>query len=295
MPKAVVPRRPRRAQKVSTAAAASTASMDTDDGDLQLSHTIIQKMREVSDIKTQQWFTNYVKGTTWIGCKVPVTRKAVTDVMKSTPRSFPRSADAMSVLSTGKLVENAVYMLQQKECDVKLAGMMLLSEHVPVTELATESLLTILETKVLAANHVADWSSADWFAMRVLKKITLAGKDNLTLRILGYAENGTNIWYRRCGLVSFIGYEKKRSELPPDIGQRLVTAVEKCLLASPDERFCQTGCAWLARYILTQKDEKEECLKMILRNGSLWTREAKKSLVEKLGKSDSIRNLILGL
>jgi hypothetical protein len=64
-----------------------------------------------------------------------------------------------------------------------------------------------------------------------------------------------------------------------------MNAAEHCLLASPQERFTQTGCAWMLRYALTQKDDADLAIQIIARHSHLWTTEAKKSMVEKLPSS----------
>ena len=115
------------------------------------------------------------------------------------------------------------------------------------------------------------------------------------MRILDFSRRGTNLWYRRCGVVCFVNYYKNRTKLPFDIGTRLVQAAEYSLLASPEERFTQTGIAWVLRYALLEPEDRDATLAMIVRHGDLWTVEAKKSLLEKLHKSDPKRTQILAL
>ena len=193
--------------------------------------------------------------------------------------------------------------------------MILLSEHVTLDELATHAVLDRFDREVWNnlknKNHpnnnpnqnycccLNDWSSADWFSARVLSKIALAGQHDLAERILSYTtQSESSLWQRRCGVVSFLQYHKHdRDKLPADFGLRLVQACETSLLCSPQERFTQTGIAWVLRYVLLLQgdDEQEAALAMICRNGSLWTTEAKKSLVEKLSKKDPRRTRILSL
>jgi len=342
-----------------------------------LVQNVIQGLHQVADPKTKDWFTNYVKGTTWIGCKVPIVRKVVKDVwsrteIKSTTRTKTTTTTTKSKQKKNAkqgedeeddeeklkkdepteeedmililVLDSAVTLLQQEECDVKLAGMILLSECMPIQQLVTRLTLQRLYDDVLLGNHVPDWSSADWFAMRVLRKIVFSEYGNPTLidQVLNFTtlqdtseENYTFV--RRCGVVSFLQYDKpaNRKQLPHDFGPKLIQACERSLLTSPDERFTQTGIAWVLRYVLlihpTKQslksgktnnnnrkkkktadsdddddddndnindeiiDEAKEAMEMIVRHGPLWTMEAKKSLVEKLSKNDPRRNQILKL
>jgi len=174
--------------------------------------------------------------------------------------------------------------------------MLLLSEHCAIDEFTQPYVLQRLIDDVLLPGHyIADWSTADWFATKVLRPIVYSGDHDLALKVLDFSHNGCSLWHRRCGIVPFILYQKHRDTLPPDIGPRLVEAVEKCLLASPYERFTQTGCAWVLRYVLLQEQERKDAVAMIERNAVLWNAEAKNSLVEKLDKNDPLRSRILGL
>jgi hypothetical protein len=79
-------------------------------------------------------------------------------------------------------------------------------------------------------------------------------------------------------------------------GEKLIEACQQSLLASPDdERFTQTGIAWLLRYMLVQTEDRDAALEMIVRKGHYWNVEAKRSLIEKLNKTDPRRQQILTL
>jgi hypothetical protein len=248
---------------------------------------VLQGLHERANAQTKAWFTNYVKGSSWIGCKMPTVRAVV---KKEVPKNT----------SSDVLLDSCVTLLQNEACDAKLAGILLVSEFLPVDGDVSLShfILDRLEADVLP-EHVADWSTADWLATKALRRVVLAagaeGNHSITSRILDYAHHGTNLWYRRCGIVSFVNYYQHRVKLPTDIGTRLILAAEYSLLTSPEERFTQTGIAWVLRYALLETEDRDAALAMILRHGNLWTTEAKKSLTEKLSKSAPMRTQILAL
>lgn len=101
-----------------------------------------------------------------------------------------------------------------------------------------------------------------------------------------FATRKTNLWHRRNAVVPFVHYYKNRDKLPTDIGARIVQACEQSLLLAPDERFCQTGIAWILCNVLMEPFDRDVALAMVLKHGSLWTTEAKKSLTEKMSKTD---------
>lgn len=315
---------------------------------LSLADCIVQSLEERADAKTKAWFTNYVKGSEWIGCKVPTVRSAVRDVMESASRNTRSGNNEEGNLTATKkrklreeddekttelphdeIMDSAMRLLQHRACDAKLAGMLLLSEHYPIEELATAGTLDRFDRDLWTAdgayssNVIADWSTADWFSNKVLSKMVFCGasrkgrgtskkragidqaiQHDIQRRVLGYASlPRASLWHRRCGIVAFLQYRKHRDILFPDFGRRLVEACEANLTTSPNERFTQTGIAWVLRYVLATsddqhtpaKDERDLALDFVCRHGFVWTKEAKKSFCEKMAETDPRRQRIMSL
>jgi DNA alkylation repair enzyme len=268
---------------------------------------ILQGLHDRSDAKTKAWFTNYVKGTVWIGCKVPTVRATIIGVMgeKRSPKRL-KTADANTQkASTATIMDTAIQLLQHEACDARLAGMLLLSEHYPPELLATMATLDRFDQDIWQdRTALGDWSSSDWFSNKVLSKIVFYKDDNdntdrhylLQHRVLDYTRQPqASLWQRRCGIVSFLHYHKHPKVLPHDFGAQLIQASQDNLLASPNERFTQTGIAWVLRYVLLLDDKQDAdlALDFICRHGLLWTMEAKKSFCEKLSQSDARRTKIM--
>jgi len=306
---------------------------------MALAHDLIQNLQNHADPKSKAWFENYNKGTLWLGCKMPVVRSSIQRVLrdygtssssgsttplqsktasrkrKATPTTAKNNDQVMSSISSPitdtLLLDTAIYLLQQTACDVKLAGMLLLSEEYPIEKLATMTTLERFDQDVwLDPSIIADWSTADWFALKVLQKIVFCDKDDgeqqkqeLQKHVMGYASRSdASLWQRRCGIVTFLQYPKYQNTDTDDdddvLGRQLVEACEANLLLSPQERFTQTGIAWVLRYVLAESREKDTsqlALNFIFRHGSVWTTEAKKSFCEKLSPSDPRRKRILNL
>ena len=299
-----------------------------------LAESIRHELMQNSDTKYQEWITAYMKDAVpYIGCKVPTVEKVVRDIMKEripiqrsnyignkggddrkTRNKQHLEDNDQEGNSINLIIDVAFELLREPEGDVKISGMVLLSDHVlPIS--STSRALHILErledeifiptendngnsTSIsIDGKHVNDWATSDALSMRVLKKLALSSGDDskLTLHVLEYATKGHTLWHRRCGLIPFLTYRNHLETLPDDIGVRLVDATEQCLQLSPTERFTQTGCAWLLRYILLEGAHCEYALQMIARNGSLWTKEARKSIVKRLDSNDPRRKQILDL
>jgi DNA alkylation repair enzyme len=272
-----------RSHKLTTAAASGRAATCS----ASLVDRVVNGLHERADPQTKAWLTNYVKGSSWIGCKMPTVRA----VVKS---EVPKN------ISSDALLNSCVTLLQNEAGDAKLAGILLVSEVLPVDgDVAlSHCILDRLEADILP-HHITNWCTADGVATKVLQRLVLTagseGNHSVAMRNLNFSRHGTNFWYRRCGIVSFVNYYKHRSKLPADIGTRLIQAAEYSLLASPEERFTQTGIAWVLRFALLEPEDRNATLAMIVRHGDLWTVEAKKSLMEKLHKSDPKRTQILAL
>ena len=298
----------------------------------------------------QKWITNYMKDTIpYIGCKAPIIEQTVKNVMKECGYSLPKTARKKKTMTKKKtetaatkkrkleddkndkveegveeqqdilqnldvIIDTGFTLLKEPEGDVKIAGMVLLSEYLPLTTSshAAQLILERLEDEIFIPTttteggcydgsgvYVNEWATSDALSMRILKKIALQSENlELTYRILDYSTTGKTIWHRRCGLIPFLTYRNHLSDtLPNDFSIKLVNSIEESMQLSPDERFTQTACAWLLRYIILEENQ-EHCdyaLQMIIRNRALWTGEAKRSIVKRLETVDPRRKQILGM
>ncbi|CEG01953.1 Armadillo-type fold [Ostreococcus tauri] len=267
-----------------------------------LSTTIERLLRERGKREVKAWLENYMRRTTpFYGCKMPTTRACVKEAVAAASETRKRRRDDVSTVS---YVEDAVALLQHTHGDAKQAGAILLCEHEPVDSLATPETLRRLEDEVLRGSHVNDWAVADSLAIKVFKKMW---KNNISLAplILNWSKDeSATLWQRRCGIVAFVSYfDKERDRdgrwtLDDSFWEAIIDACERNLLLSPEERFTQTGSAWVTRYALASDDSavRDYARDMVLRNGTLWTTEAKKSLVERLlARKSSLAKEILQL
>jgi hypothetical protein len=164
----------------SSAATSSSCSSSQQIVGGSLASDILNGLRKQANPATKAWFENYVKGTTFIGCKTPVVRMVVKNVLvaslklqvkkkkkkkkkKSTSSRDSDSDDSDNDDSDNDNNDNVIFhqairMLQQDAIDGKLAGMMLLQEHYPLAKLATMKVLDRLDRDILATNRVSDWS-----------------------------------------------------------------------------------------------------------------------------------------
>ena len=223
-------------------------------------------------------------------------RIAVEEEEKKPNKKRARLEDSETAGMTTSYMSDAIALLRHEYGESKQAGSILLCEHTPPHVLGTVATLERLEREVMRAENVlTDWSVTDSFAIKVLTRVWKANPQ-LATRILAYAhEDASSLWHRRCGIVAFVGVFKPNVDanaLPANFGLALVDACVANLLASPEERFAQTGTAWVLRYALAAREfegVRERAIDAVMEHKSLWTTEAKKSLVEQLKSRDDAK------
>lgn len=185
------------------------------------------KLEEVSDEKTKKWFENYLKNViSYRGVKTPAVAKIV---------SHWRVDEAMDKLSLEKQMEIACDLIREKKAEDKFAGIIYVQKYLSGS----------LETDILLQNFNRlydqgafwDWSTTDWFCIRVLDPLIMRSEDTVAHEI-GSWYKSRNFWQRRSSIVSFRGSAKGNKHLA--IIKRNITSLVK-----EDERFIQTAIGWL--------------------------------------------------
>ncbi|MXW22548.1 MAG: DNA alkylation repair protein [Candidatus Dadabacteria bacterium] len=185
------------------------------------------KLDEVSDEKTRKWFENYLKNAiSYRGVKTPTVAKIV---------SHWRVDKAIDKLPLKKQMEIACDLIREKKAEDKFAGIIYIQKY----------LLGSLETDILLQNFsrlydqeaFQDWSTTDWFCIRVLDPFIMKSEDTVA-REIGSWYKSRDLWQRRSSIVSFRGSAKKNKYLA--IIKRNIASLVK-----EDERFIQTAIGWL--------------------------------------------------
>lgn len=197
----------------------------------QLLCALDELMETEHDRAFAKWTTEYLRNVTPSrGVRIPKLRKVVANWYNQ---------NRLSTYS-GARQRNIAYELIRKEYfEDKLAGTLVLQEHViPAGNLTLEHLP---ELKILYEEYcINDWSTCDWFCIRVLSK--LATEQDGVSKLLQWS-NATSIWSIRSSLVSMIPEIAAKPQYYDDI---LETA---SVVIARDERFAKTAVGWLLREI----------------------------------------------
>ena len=185
------------------------------------------RLDEVSDEKTRKWFENYLKNViSYRGVKTPIVAKIV---------SHWRVDEAIDKLPLKKQMEIACDLIREKKAEDKFAGIIYIQKYLS-NRLETDILLQNFN-RLYDQGAFWNWSTTDWFSIRVLDPFIMKSEDTVA-REIGSWYKSRDLWQRRSSIVSFRGSAKENKHLA--IIKRNIASLVK-----EDERFIQTAIGWL--------------------------------------------------
>ena len=193
----------------------------------KLSKLLIEKLIYNSDIKTKQWFDNYLKGAIeYRGLKTPKVASLVKEWY---------TQNELKQYNLGDRLELCSDLITSSFAEDKFAGIIYIQKFI----------LAKIDYKILLdqcnlffeQGYFFDWSTTDWFCTRILDPIIINNDMNAAETIANW-RTSENFWQRRASIVSFrhSSLERKYHILIEKIIDRLVRE---------DERFIQTGIGWV--------------------------------------------------
>ncbi len=185
------------------------------------------RLEEASDEKTRKWFEDYLKNAiSYRGVKTPVVAKIV---------SSWRVDEGIDSLALKEQMEIACTLIREKKAEDEFAGILYIQKYLlrPVTA----DLLLRNFNRLYKQGAFHDWSTTDWFCIRVLDPFIMRSEDKVAQEI-GSWYKSDNLWQRRSSIVSFRGSAKKSKHLA--IIKRNIASLVK-----ENERFIQTAIGWL--------------------------------------------------
>lgn len=193
----------------------------------QLILELQRELNDRADEKTREWFTNYLKGVIeYRGVKTPL----IGDALKQ----WLDSCGVLQLPINNKL-DVAYALLAEKVAEEKFACAIFIQKyllkHVPAMELVART------QSSFEAGHIWDWSTNDWYCVRVLNPLVAAG-DKQVLKKIASWKSAKNLWQRRSSIIPF----RSTAKLDRDHGL-ISTIIQK--LVHDRERFVQTGIGWL--------------------------------------------------
>lgn len=191
-----------------------------------------QELERRSDPAKKTWWENYVKGAAFRGTPMGEVRKVVADFVAR-----------HGALSAAELKGLASELAAQPLSEDKLAGVLLLSEHL-IDRLGVDDLPMLRD--LLAAGHLGDWNSCDWFCVKVLGRMLERADDpeKLADELIAWTRSD-DLWVRRAGLVAFVNLARRGDAALPGLTRRLLEGAQRN--AADPRRFVQTSVGWVLR------------------------------------------------
>ena len=201
--------------------------MNVDPGAAGLIADLQGQLDAVADRATKTWFENYLKHAIgYRGVKTPVVTRIVAEWRRE--HGLERLPDDDQLALARSLIEESL-------AEDKFAGILYMQKHL-VRRLQPDRLLAVAE-ELFAEGAFFDWSTSDWFSVRVLGPLLRRGRTGTAERIAGW-RTAENLWQRRAAIVPFRPMVRDESYHP--LIETTVAA-----LVGERERFIQTGIGWV--------------------------------------------------
>ncbi len=186
-----------------------------------------RRLDDAADMQTKQWFENYLKhAIRYRGIKMPEVARIVAEW---------RKVHGLQQLSEEEGLGLAVSLIRQEHAEDKFAGTLYIQKYLQ-KRVEADSLLTRVED-LFSCGAFFDWSTTDWFCVRVLGPAIVRHGQEVAERIAGW-RGETNLWNRRASIVPF------RAVVRDEAYHHLIKSTI-AVLVKERERFIQTGIGWV--------------------------------------------------
>ena len=146
-----------------------------------------------------------------------------------------RDAHELQLLAEDEQLDLARTLIGRPYAEDKFAGILYLQKH--LARRLEPGLLLATAEGLFAAGAFFDWSTSDWFSVRVLGPLIARGGLPVAERIAGWRTAG-DLWQRRAAIVPF------RAVVRNETYHALIEETV-AVLAKERERFIQTGIGWV--------------------------------------------------
>ncbi len=186
-----------------------------------------RRLEAVADPATKAWFENYLKhAIAYRGVKTPAVAKIVTE--------WRRAHELGSLPDAGQLAL-ARSLIEGRFAEDKFAGTLYIQKYL-LRRMDPDRILDEAES-LFAAEAFHDWSTTDWFSVRVLGPLIARHGEPVARRIAGW-HGAPNLWQRRSSIVPFRAVVRDEAHHPTIEATIAVLVTER-------ERFIQTGIGWV--------------------------------------------------
>lgn len=188
---------------------------------------LVSQLEQNSNLKTKQWFDNYLKGAIeYRGVKTPQVIKLVKDWHQE---------NQLRNYTVQEQLTLCIDLIASSFAEDKFAGIIYIQRFL-ISEINYQELLAECDI-MFKQNYFFDWSTTDWFCIRVLDPIIINyGLDAAT--IIANWRQSENFWQRRAAIVSF-----RHASCDRQYHALIKLIIDD--LVQENQRFIQTGIGWV--------------------------------------------------
>ena len=215
--------------------------------------------------RTREWWSRYLKGAIeFRGVPMAGVRAVVHDLWRDRALDErPREEQFDVVLA----------LLAQPYAEDKLAAILALAERL-LESLSAHDVPFLAEP--FARGHVADWSTCDWYCVKVLARLLERAPD--AAEPIAAWRTSTSLWQRRAAAVSFVRVARRPDARLPNVA---ALVLEVCAANVRDPaRFSQTSAGWVLREL--SHAEPAAVAAFVAEHAELMSTEARRMALAKL-------------
>ena len=201
---------------------------------------LLASLEAAANPATKAWFEKYLRyAITYRGVKTPVVRRVMIAWYKESQ---------IGTLEEKEQLQIAALLLGQPVAEDKFAGTLMIQKYL-LKQMPYQEILAASE-QLYAQGAFYDWSTTDWYCVRVLGRMLKKGEG--AARISGW-KKAFNLWQRRSAIVPF-------SAVVDDPNYDAVIAQTIATLVREKERFIQTGVGWVIGAMAKKRPDVAEKL-----------------------------------
>jgi 3-methyladenine DNA glycosylase AlkD len=229
---------------------------------------IADQLAAAADEKTRVWWERYLKGAVpFRGVPMAGIRRIVHETWRTTGVD-QEDPDVQIELALGQFAE--------PYSEDKIAGVLALSEllldHVTVDHVPALA-------GPFERGHIEDWSTCDWYCVKVLGRFVERGADRQArAEAIGAWRDAQTLWQRRAAAVSFVNLAPQGERFYDGFTDLLLT-VCRANVADP-ARFSQTSVGWLLREL--SGADPDQVRAFLDEHGQSMCREARRAAAARL-------------
>jgi 3-methyladenine DNA glycosylase AlkD len=196
---------------------------------------LARRLDERADERTRSWWERYLKGAIeFRGVPMQGVREVVHAVW---------SDRGLDDRPREEQFEIVLVLFAQRYAEDKLAAILVLGERL-IDDLTAADVPLLAEP--FARGHIADWSTCDWYCMKVLARLLERAADaGAAADAIAAWKSAPGLWQRRAAAISFVTLARHGNARLPNLTTLIL---DVCSANVRDQaRFSQTSVGWVLR------------------------------------------------